>query len=213
MLTETRQVIRPSGYTIWAGIIQRCHNPNDSAFKHYGARGIEVCRRWRFNFRNFYRDMGPRPGRNYSIERVDVNKGYCPSNCKWIETRFQNRNTRRSRRLTLGRETLTVIEWSEKTGLSSQCILGRLKWGWTVEECLKTPSGHKRCRIVRFLGKLKSTQELAETFGIPAWLINKRLNRGWTLKRALTQTRKQIRPSSDLLIKLKVGFVKKHVGD
>lgn len=79
-------------YNIWKGMKNRCYNKNNSEFKNYGARGISVCERWH-DFEKFLEDM---PGfkRGLSIERLDVEKGYCLENCKWIEHRLQGRNTR-----------------------------------------------------------------------------------------------------------------------
>lgn len=79
-------------YKIWKGMKNRCYNKNNSEYKNYGNRGITVCERWH-DFENFVQDM---PGfkRGLSIERINVNHGYCPENCKWIEHRLQGRNTR-----------------------------------------------------------------------------------------------------------------------
>lgn len=89
-------------YNTWIRMRQRCNNPNDANYRYYGARGITVCDEWNNSFDAFLRDMGESfeehnriyGGRNTSIERIDVDKGYCKENCKWITQAEQVRNMR-----------------------------------------------------------------------------------------------------------------------
>lgn len=74
---------------------QRCCNPKHRSYKNYGARGIKVCERWLNSFENFYSDMGAKP-KGYTIERINDNGHYEPSNCKWATVAEQNRNKRTS---------------------------------------------------------------------------------------------------------------------
>jgi hypothetical protein len=83
---------RAPEYECWVSMRQRCRDPGCRSYKNYGGRGISVCARWDL-FENFLADMGPRPP-GYSIERVDNNGNYEPSNCKWIPKGDQSRNRR-----------------------------------------------------------------------------------------------------------------------
>jgi len=80
-------------YQCWWGMLDRCLNPQNKVFPHYGGRGISVCKRW-MNFDKFFEDMGQRPDNNFSIERVNNDGGYNPSNCKWATRAEQAQNTR-----------------------------------------------------------------------------------------------------------------------
>src|SRR5260370_303281 len=81
-------------YIVWFNMLQRCNNPKNTSYIHYGGRGIRVCQRW-FKFENFLADMGLRPA-GHSIERKDFNKGYNLRNCTWATSKEQTRNYRRN---------------------------------------------------------------------------------------------------------------------
>lgn len=88
-------------YNVWATMVQRCTNQNNKSYPNYGGRGINICDRWRV-FENFYADMGNRPSKSHSIDRVDVNGIYELTNCRWVTSESQNRNKRMQKNNTTG---------------------------------------------------------------------------------------------------------------
>lgn len=80
-------------YQTWSNMIQRCENQKIPGFYNYGGRGIRVCERWRTSFANFLEDMGDKPA-DTSLDRIDPNGNYEPTNCRWADSSVQHRNRR-----------------------------------------------------------------------------------------------------------------------
>jgi hypothetical protein len=81
-------------YWVWNSMKQRCFNPNDRAYQNYGGRGITMCDRWRYSFALFRQDIGPRPSKSHSIDRLNNEGDYEPSNFRWATRRQQQNNQR-----------------------------------------------------------------------------------------------------------------------
>lgn len=79
-------------FRAWQHILTRCLNPNIPNYHRYGGRGISVCSRWKKSFTSFLKDVGNRPSNEYSIDRINNNRGYCKSNCRWATRIQQARN-------------------------------------------------------------------------------------------------------------------------
>lgn len=126
-------------YRIWTNIKYRCYKKGSQSYHKYGARGIIVCDRWLNSFENFIKDMGPRPSNKHSIERLDNNGNYEPTNCKWATTKEQQNNTSRSRRIEYNGVIKTLSQWGGVYGMQAQVIGKRLDKGWSVEKALTTP--------------------------------------------------------------------------
>jgi len=113
----------------------RCTNTKSEAFKNYGGRGIGVCPEWLRSYEAFVRDMGECPP-GLTIDRIDVNGNYEPSNCRWATRAEQARNTRRSRRLTIDGVTYHIAELADMSGLEMSTIYYRLKQGIPLSDAL-----------------------------------------------------------------------------
>jgi len=131
-------------YQTWSAMIQRCTTPGHKAYPDYGGRGIKVCARWRRSFQNFLDDMGPRPGKEYSLDRIDNDGDYEPSNCRWTTQLEQMNNRRMNHRLTFNGENLTINQWAAKLGINSTAIHRRIALGWPVERILTEPVAYGR---------------------------------------------------------------------
>lgn len=123
-------------YRAWENARSRCTNPRNRKFPIYGGRGISMCERWSDSFETFIADMGRRPGPEYSLDRIDGNKGYQPENCRWATVVEQNNNRSINRHLEMAGSTVTVAEASRATGIPHATILTRLDAGYSDQEAL-----------------------------------------------------------------------------
>lgn len=100
-------------FQIWRGIKKRCHCPSNPGFKNYGARGIFVCDEWLHSFESFFAWANPRYSHGLQIDRINNNREYSPSNCRFVTCQVNQRNRRSNHLVTAWNETKTIIEWSE----------------------------------------------------------------------------------------------------
>lgn len=126
-------------YKAWYSAIQRCTRPTDSNYHNYGGRGIKVCRRWRDSFEAFYEDMGPRPSKEHSLDRIDNDGNYEPTNCRWATITEQGNNRRTNNLITYQGRTMNIAQWSQVTGISISNLCKRIQAGWPVERALTEP--------------------------------------------------------------------------
>lgn len=110
----------------YLNIIQRCYNPKNPAYEHYGQRGIKVCDRWLQSFQHFSEDMGPRPSDEHSVDRINNDGPYSPENCKWATDLEQANNKRSNHRITWNGVTMTIRQWSRHFGINPWMVESRL---------------------------------------------------------------------------------------
>ena len=122
---------------------QRCNNTNSKDARNYSKRGICVCDEWNDSFESF-RDWALSNGYNDSLtlDRVDVNDGYSPDNCRWATAKEQARNTRYNHLLEFNGVTKSIADWAEEYGMKYCTLHRRIMKGWPVQKALTTPVKH-----------------------------------------------------------------------
>lgn len=120
-------------YSIWHKMIDRCKNSNNTYYHCYGGRGIKVCDEWK-EFKNFY-IWAIKNGYtdNLSIDRINNNDNYKPTNCRWADNKTQSRNRRTNKYITFNNETHCLIEWAEILNIKYKTLNNRLLRGWEIE--------------------------------------------------------------------------------
>lgn len=115
-------------YDAWRSMHYRCkQGPDAWNYKIYGSRGIKVCKRWE-KFENFFADMGKRPSKKHTIDRINNKKGYSPSNCRWATRKEQSNNQRRSLIVTINGVTYpSVIEAHRVLKIGRNVIMRNVK--------------------------------------------------------------------------------------
>ena len=134
-MTQSSYVKTPE-WNILMGAISRCHNPRVKDYTNYGGRGIIVHQAWRENPALFIEHMGPRPSKDYQIERINNDGNYEPGNVRWATRAEQSRNKRRVYPILHNGQILTTKEYCREIGLSYHTYQHRLGRGWNREEAL-----------------------------------------------------------------------------
>ena len=129
-------------HRVWRCMKERCQNRNHVAYASYGGRGIIVCSRW-LDFKNFLADMGERP-RDASLDRVCNDGNYSPGNCRWATRSEQQRNTRKSRFISIGGKSMSVAAAAEEAGVDRYIVYKRLNAGWSPERSLMSGDFRRR---------------------------------------------------------------------
>lgn len=125
-------------YSTWQGMKQRCIDPNSSHYRRYGGRGITICEEWLNDYSKFYEwAMANGASKELTLDRIDTNGNYEPSNCRWADVETQMNNTSQNRFIEYNGERLTVMQWARRTGLEESAIRARLDlYGYSIGEAL-----------------------------------------------------------------------------
>lgn len=185
-------------YYIWAGIKSRCYNKNNLEYESYGGRGIKMCDEWKNSFANF-RDWAYKNGfddklssEECSIDRIDVNGNYEPSNCRWADRTTQANNKTNNVFITHDGETHTLSEWSQILGINYYTLVGRYKKGMKEPDIFESEDkrikGSKRQKqlILEYITEHGSiTKEKAVEIGIvnPGARISELKKSGYSIRK------------------------------
>lgn len=121
-------------YGIYSGMIQRCYNPNNTSYKRYGGRGITICQEWLDDFMNFYNwSMANGYQDDLSIDRIDFNGNYEPSNCRWATSQEQSNNTSRNLYITYKGETKSLKQWCNDLDIPYKTAHYKIRKGFAPE--------------------------------------------------------------------------------
>ena len=139
-------------YEVWCCMKARCYNPTSKSYSRYGGRGISVCNEWKESFiafRNWAYENGYKQG--LSLDRIDNNGNYKPSNCRWATMKEQANNQNHSLKIEYKRETKSLTEWAEVLGIKQHTLYHRIyKSGWNIERAFT-----EKVSLDRYHRKLK----------------------------------------------------------
>lgn len=171
-------------YRIWGGMKTRCLNPNTDDSSRYIDRGITCCDRWIKSFEDFYKDMGPCP-ENYSLDRIDNNKGYYPENCRWANSKTQAENKGDFNKIfTYNGESHVLKEWSRIFNINYTTLYNRIfRSGLSFEKAIEEdPYEH----LIEINGEKKKLIDWCKHYNIKYNTVLNRIHKHkWTIKEAL----------------------------
>lgn len=124
---------------VWSDIIKRTTIESATGYENYGGRGITICDRWLNSFKAFLDDMGPRPSKDHSVDRINNSLGYSPENCRWATRKQQSNNRRTNKVFTINGVSRTVAEWADATGINRNTMYYRFRSGWDPADAITLP--------------------------------------------------------------------------
>lgn len=180
-------------YSIWKGIRKRCFNKKDLSYKNYGERGINICDDWSdfSSFRKWSLENGY--AENLSIDRINNDGNYEPSNCRWATFKIQANNTRKNHWVEINGEKKTITECAKIAGITPSNILERLKAGYSGEELLKPSLSRNPKIFIKYKDNKYSVNELSKLLKIDALTIYKRLQYGFVGEKLFKKPQKKIK--------------------
>ena len=171
-------------YVVWKNMIRRCEDVN---CKLYGGRGIKVCSEWRSSFITFYNwsiangyDKNAARGK-CTIDRINNNGNYEPSNCRWVDMQVQNNNKRSNHIIEINGETKTLAEWCRYYKVPLDVIVDRVNIGWSYLKAFTFPIKSKY-KLITYKGESKSISDWCKIYNLSCDTFKYRLSKGWSLE-------------------------------
>lgn len=199
-------------YASYRSMKKRCLNLKSSQYQWYGGRGITVCERWVASFMSFLEDMGEPPTEEHTIDRIDPNGNYEPSNCRWATMQEQQEHMREritSRMITWNGKTQSVTAWAEETGIKRHTIYARLNSGWSVDDVFTrkarvgvspggwrtlNPESRGTVSFLTFNGETLTIADWAKRLGITRSAIYQRIRKDLPIEEILYAGRMKTGP-------------------
>lgn len=177
-------------YHTWKNMRARCNAPCNKESRRYQEFGITVCERWN-DFLNFYNDMGPKPSDKHSIDRINNDGNYEPSNCRWTNNTVQANNKSNNRLVNYQGKVFTIPQLAEELNLSVIALRKHIQKNRTVDEAISRINDNN---FIEYNGIKKSRQEFCDEYKIKLQNFYCRINKGWSIEKALT-TKERKSPS------------------
>lgn len=202
----SHEIRHSAEYRAWNSMKARCNYPSQIKGL-YGKDDVFVCDEWMYDFYQFYKDMGPKPARNYSVERIDNSKGYCKENCRWATAWEQARNKSNNRFYEYKGEKLTLKDWCTKLGLTYKKIHLRItRYDLSFEDAIKDDPFEK---LIDIDGKRKNLVSWCRFYNRDYNTVVARIGNGWDKKEAILTPTKNNQNYNLYLTDEKVVEIKK----
>lgn len=176
---------------IYTNMKRRCCDIANASYKHYGARGITLCPQWKeprkgwLAFKEWALANGYKEG--LTIDRINVNGNYEPSNCRWVTMKEQNNNRRNNHLITWRGQTKTLTQWAESLGISPYTLASRLNMSsMSLDEAMQKKNYVNR--LITYKGETKTLTQWAKSLGIKKCTLKARIDYyGWSIERAFEE--------------------------
>lgn len=191
---------RTREYSSWSEMRRRCYNEKCKDYPRYHAKGIIVCDRWKDSFENFLEDMGKCP-EGYTLDRIDNNGIYEPSNCRWADQYTQTANRGEfNHAFTYNGKTMVLKAWSRELNIPYETLRSRIIYhGLSFEQAISEDPYNKKFELN---GEKKYLKEWCEIYNTDFKIVNNRIfKHHWDLERALTQPiRRKSKKNKDIVL-------------